>query len=142
GDSAATSGTPVQQPTGAVASPREPIIASVLPVLMLPQDTTRQDTVLQQVVPVPPPVQQYQPPAVQSTVGTPPRDSVFITGAFMSTTQQLVDARMMMDQLAVEIHKKFALSFACLVFVLFGPPIALRFPRGGVGVTIGVSIFV
>jgi lipopolysaccharide export system permease protein len=28
------------------------------------------------------------------------------------------------------------------VFVLFGPPIALRFPRGGAGVTIGVSIVV
>ena len=46
------------------------------------------------------------------------------------------------DSLAVEIHKKFALSFACFVFVLFGAPIALRFPRGGVGLTIGVSLFV
>jgi lipopolysaccharide export system permease protein len=55
---------------------------------------------------------------------------------------QLIAAREGLDSLAVEIHKKFALSFACLVFVLFGPPIALRFPRGGVGVTIGVSIAV
>ena len=42
----------------------------------------------------------------------------------------------------MEIHKKFALSMACFVFVLFGAPIALRFPRGGVGLTIGVSLFV
>jgi lipopolysaccharide export system permease protein len=28
------------------------------------------------------------------------------------------------------------------VFVLLGAPIALRFPRGGVGLTIGVSLFV
>ena len=47
-----------------------------------------------------------------------------------------------LDSLGVEIHKKFALSLACLVFVLFGAPIALRFPRGGVGLTIGVSLFV
>jgi lipopolysaccharide export system permease protein len=47
-----------------------------------------------------------------------------------------------MDSLAVEIQKKFALSFACIVFVLFGPPIALRFPRGGVGTTLGVSFVV
>jgi len=42
----------------------------------------------------------------------------------------------------VEIEKKFALSVACLVFVLFGAPIALRFPRGGVGLTLGVSLVV
>jgi len=40
----------------------------------------------------------------------------------------------------VEIHKKFALATACIVFVLLGAPIALRFPRGGVGVVIGVSM--
>ena len=43
---------------------------------------------------------------------------------------------------AVEIHKKFALAVACFVFVLLGAPIALRFPRGGVGLTIGVSLLV
>src|SRR5690606_23976694 len=63
-------------------------------------------------------------------------------GAMLAATTQLNDARDTLDSLAVEIQKKFALSFACFVFVLFGPPIALRFPRGGVGVTIGVSIVV
>ena len=61
-------------------------------------------------------------------------------GAMNAADAQLVASREGLDSLTVEIHKKFALSFACLVFVLFGPPIALRFPRGGVGVTIGVSI--
>lgn len=42
----------------------------------------------------------------------------------------------------VEIHKKFALAVACFVFTLLGAPIALRFPRGGVGMTIGVSLVV
>jgi len=67
--------------------------------------------------------------------------SVYAT-AMRAAQQQLLAQREVLDGLAVEIHKKFALSFACLVFVLFGPPIALRFPRGGVGVTIGVSIVV
>ena len=31
---------------------------------------------------------------------------------------------------------------ACVVFVLIGAPIALRFPRGGVGLVIGVSLVV
>ncbi|HVH38810.1 MAG TPA: LptF/LptG family permease [Gemmatimonadaceae bacterium] len=46
------------------------------------------------------------------------------------------------DQYRVEIEKKFAIAFACIVFVLLGAPIALRFPRGGVGLTIGVSFAV
>jgi lipopolysaccharide export system permease protein len=42
----------------------------------------------------------------------------------------------------VEIHKKYAISFACIVFVLFGAPVALRFARGGIGMAIGVSVVV
>lgn len=59
-----------------------------------------------------------------------------------AANSQLGLVRASMDSLAVEIQKKFALSFACIVFVLFGPPIALRFPRGGVGATLGVSLIV
>jgi lipopolysaccharide export system permease protein len=39
----------------------------------------------------------------------------------------------------VEIQKKFSLAAACVIFVLIGAPVALRFPRGGVGLVIGVS---
>jgi lipopolysaccharide export system permease protein len=42
----------------------------------------------------------------------------------------------------IEIHKKFALAAACLVFVLVGAPVALRFPRGGVGLVIGASVLI
>ncbi|HVA58025.1 MAG: LptF/LptG family permease [Gemmatimonadaceae bacterium] len=42
----------------------------------------------------------------------------------------------------IEIQKKFSLAAACIIFVLLGPPIALRFPRGGVGLVIGVSFAV
>lgn len=55
---------------------------------------------------------------------------------------QLMDARNTVNLYEVEIHKKFALAAACFVFVLLGAPIALRFPRGGVGLTIGVSLIV
>jgi lipopolysaccharide export system permease protein len=40
----------------------------------------------------------------------------------------------------VEWHKKFAIPFACIVFVLLGAPIAVRFPRGGPGMVIAVSL--
>ncbi len=42
----------------------------------------------------------------------------------------------------VEIHKKFAIAAACFVFVLLGAPLALRFPRGGVGMVITVSVLI
>jgi lipopolysaccharide export system permease protein len=51
-------------------------------------------------------------------------------------------AQVQANQYAVEIHKKFALSLACVVFVLLGAPIAVRFPRGGVGLVIGASLVV
>ncbi|MBW3553492.1 MAG: LptF/LptG family permease [Gemmatimonadetes bacterium] len=40
----------------------------------------------------------------------------------------------------VEYHKKYAISWAVIVFVLIGAPIAVRFPRGGVGLVIAASI--
>lgn len=40
----------------------------------------------------------------------------------------------------VEIHKKYAIATACLVFVLLGVPTAIRFPRGGLGFVIGLSL--
>ena len=40
----------------------------------------------------------------------------------------------------VEIHKKYAIAFTCIVFVLIGAPLAVRFPRGGVGMVITASV--
>ena len=54
----------------------------------------------------------------------------------------MLENRTTMNRYDVEIQKKFALSAACVVFVLIGAPIALRFPRGGVGLVIGVSLVV
>ncbi|MDQ2888923.1 MAG: LptF/LptG family permease [Gemmatimonadota bacterium] len=58
------------------------------------------------------------------------------------TRIRMTDAQTLINGDEIEIHKKFALAVACLVFVMLGAPIALRFPRGGVGLTLGVSLFV
>jgi len=52
------------------------------------------------------------------------------------------DSQIAMSRYETEIQKKFALAAACVVFVLLGAPIGIRFPRGGVGLVIGVSIAV
>jgi lipopolysaccharide export system permease protein len=54
-------------------------------------------------------------------------------------TQQF---RQAIYQNEVEIHKKFAISIACIVFVLVGAPIAVRFPRGGVGLVMVFSLII
>ncbi|HSM35817.1 MAG TPA: LptF/LptG family permease [Longimicrobiales bacterium] len=45
-------------------------------------------------------------------------------------------------QYEVEFWKKLAIPAACIVFVLIGAPIGIRFPRGGVGMVIMVSLAV
>ncbi|UCG53133.1 MAG: LptF/LptG family permease [Candidatus Latescibacterota bacterium] len=42
----------------------------------------------------------------------------------------------------VEIHKKYSIPFACIVFVLIGSPIAIRMGRSGMNMAIGLSILV
>ena len=52
--------------------------------------------------------------------------------------------RKRMASLSVEVHKKFALPAACLVFVLIGAPIGMRVKRGGPAVafmSIGFFLF-
>jgi lipopolysaccharide export system permease protein len=45
-------------------------------------------------------------------------------------------------QYMVEVHKKWALSVSCLVFIVVGIPLALRFPRGGMGLVLGGGMVV
>ncbi|MFQ5703400.1 MAG: LptF/LptG family permease [Gemmatimonadales bacterium] len=40
----------------------------------------------------------------------------------------------------VEFHKKYSIPAACIVFVLVGVPVALKFPHSGLGMVIGVGM--
>jgi lipopolysaccharide export system permease protein len=71
------------------------------------------------------------------------------SGAAVPAQAAMESARLRQEQFRqaiyqneVEIHKKFAISIACIVFVLVGAPIAVRFPRGGVGLVIGFSLVI
>jgi lipopolysaccharide export system permease protein len=46
------------------------------------------------------------------------------------------------DRYAVEVHKKWAISLACVSFVIIGIVLALRFPRAGIGLVIGGGLAV
>jgi lipopolysaccharide export system permease protein len=46
------------------------------------------------------------------------------------------------DRFLVEVHKKWSISFACISFVIIGIVMALRFPRGGIGLVIGGGLLI
>ncbi len=77
-----------------------------------------------------------------STADSLKRAIAMETASIEALRVKLEDSSQLINAYGVEIHKKFALAVACFVFVLLGAPIALRFPRGGVGLTIGVSLLV
>ena len=72
----------------------------------------------------------------------PRQDAGAISANLEQSASRVKEASQLLNELSVEVNKKFALAVACFVFVLLGAPIALRFPRGGVGLTIGVSLVV
>jgi lipopolysaccharide export system permease protein len=52
------------------------------------------------------------------------------------------DADRQADRYLVEVHKKWAISMACISFVIIGIVMALRFPRGGIGLVIGGGLLI
>jgi lipopolysaccharide export system permease protein len=109
-------------------------------------DTTRKSVAASPAAaPVPPMLN----PSAMTSGFVPPRGTlesasgnIDVAGAIESARNRMLENRNSMNRYGVEIQKKFALSAACVVFVLIGAPIALRFPRGGVGLVIGVSLSV
>jgi lipopolysaccharide export system permease protein len=83
----------------------------------------------------------FAPPAT-GTVAHPGETLNGVPPEILDAKIRLEEARHRVNRYGVEIQKKFSLAAACIVFVLVGAPIALRFPRGGVGVVIGVSFVV
>src|SRR6266516_751868 len=82
-----------------------------------------------------PPVSPRLPPTNLSYVGQQ-------SASPSAYAQRLRAARQRAAIYEVEIQKKLAIAAACLIFALLGMPLAIRFPRGGVGLVIGTSLAV
>ena len=164
-DSAAKKDTAVKRDTGAMARLGDSVVVltdgvlkkvarNKIPAGAYIPDTASNRPAAVTVAPpggkVPIPVPTPAPPATNSAA--PPAANPAPTVADTATTAasielgdariRLEDARHWRNRYGVEIQKKFSLAAACIVFVLVGAPIALRFPRGGVGLVIGVSFVV
>jgi lipopolysaccharide export system permease protein len=59
-----------------------------------------------------------------------------------TAADRATDADRRADRFLVEVHKKWAISLACVSFVIIGIVMALRFPRGGIGLVIGGGLLI
>src|SRR5258706_4008959 len=82
------------------------------------------------------------PPPAAMARPAPTTQSLVTPGATAAVEQRVRAARQRAAIYEVEIHKKLAISAACVIFALLGVPVAIRFPRGGVGLVIGTSLAV
>jgi lipopolysaccharide export system permease protein len=57
-----------------------------------------------------------------------------------SAVQRVKDIEEQVRDLDVEIHKKYSIAVASLVFVIVGAPLALRFGGGGIGMVLSTSM--
>jgi lipopolysaccharide export system permease protein len=83
-----------------------------------------------------------QTPAARPAPAAEPRIQLSNWSQVASATDRAQDAERQADRYWVEVHKKWAISMACISFVIIGIVMALRFPRGGIGLVIGGALLI
>lgn len=75
-------------------------------------------------------------------------EKLFVTGQLKKADRQLeriirnVEQQdRKINQFLVEVHKKYAIPVACIVFILIGAPLGIMAKRGGLGVGVTYSVF-
>jgi lipopolysaccharide export system permease protein len=63
-----------------------------------------------------------------------------VSGTLSTLRFQINGLNRQIDQYLVEIHKKYSIPVACLVFVLVGVPLGIMSRRGGFGVAASLSL--
>ena len=84
----------------------------------------------------PAPAPAAQAPA-QAARPNPPPPTLASWSEITSANDRRLEADRRADRYMVEVHKKWSISAACISFVLIGVALALRFPRGGMGLVVG-----
>ena len=88
------------------------------------------------------------------TIEKPENDTIFYRKAVNLAWQRAIGLRKyveqsiknknrtqtLIDKHLLEVHKKYSLPVACIVFVLIGAPLGILARRGGMSVSIGISI--
>ena len=61
--------------------------------------------------------------------------------AILSSQRRIEYVSREIDNYEVEIHKKYSLPVACIIFILLGAPLGIMVRKGGFGVAAGISLF-
>ncbi|MGE5796457.1 MAG: LptF/LptG family permease [Ignavibacteria bacterium] len=59
----------------------------------------------------------------------------------LANFRRIMNEQANIDKYNVEIHKKYALPVACIIFILIGAPLGVMVKRGGFGVAASISLF-
>lgn len=68
------------------------------------------------------------------------RDGRNLLQKMLYESTQMRNLRRQMNSLRVEIHKKYSIPVACLVFILLGAPLGVMARRGGMTTGLGLSL--
>jgi lipopolysaccharide export system permease protein len=82
------------------------------------------------------------PPPIGFPKAAPERPMLSNWAQVATAADREREADRMADRYEVEVHKKWSISFACISFVIIGIVMALRFPRGGIGLVIGGGLLI
>jgi lipopolysaccharide export system permease protein len=83
-----------------------------------------------------------RPPPIRNPSVSQITNLAYTSQSASAYLQRLRAARQRAAIYEVEIQKKLAISAACVIFAMLGMPLAIRYPRGGVGLVIGTSLAV
>ncbi|HEX2187659.1 MAG TPA: LptF/LptG family permease [Longimicrobiaceae bacterium] len=90
-----------------------------------------------------PAVEPGEAPVVGAVPGLGPAQAArFAADNLGSSHSRARELQRQVREFRVEIQKKYSIAAATLVFVLVGAPLAIRFPRGGVGMVIAFSLVI
>jgi len=64
----------------------------------------------------------------------------FLQNSFNDVLNRMEYNRKEMNRYMVEVHKKYALPVACIIFVLIGAPLGTMTRKGGIGMASGISL--
>lgn len=99
-----------------------------------------------------PPVVMKEPLDIDSVFAAPSLTmaKTYLTQALQTAKQQkenyefrsmvLHDQAVLMNRHGIEMHRKFTLSFACLVFFFIGAPLGAIIKKGGIGTPLVISV--
>jgi lipopolysaccharide export system permease protein len=86
--------------------------------------------------------QRYSAEKVKDGGNPPRRETRRALNTLTQKQNRLKEVMMEIRSYRVEYHKKYAIAFACLIFVLIGAPVGMMTRTSGVGMAFSVSAFV